>query len=380
MVVALWMLTFVASARAHPPTDPCIFDPLACKAKGPWNFLQKLQEQSPGLPEQLKELPKELPTPPPARPDASEPPPAVEDADGGRRLKRPTEASTKQKRRQAKPPRRRTKDTTGAATKKPTTAASRTPMPEPDAVPAVPATVSDVRPAVGAEPAPPEPSPLDEPPPEQPTTNPPAETSEASAAPLERSTFATAILYMRLGYTHILPLGLDHILFVLGLFLASTRVRPLLLQITAFTVAHTSTLALAIAGLVEAPADIIEPLIALSIVFVAVENIYFEEMTRWRPFVVFLFGLFHGLGFASVLTELGLPSGHFATALISFNVGFEAGQLSVVAMAAVPAVLLYRRLKEEKVERLYRPIAVVPLSLVIAAIGLYWTFERTVGG
>lgn len=229
-------------------------------------------------------------------------------------------------------------------------------------------------------------SPAPTPPPEQPTTHStpePAPTDEPTpttetAAP-ERSTAATGLLYLRLGYAHILPLGLDHILFVLALFLASTRLRPLLVQITAFTVAHTITLALAITGLVQAPAHIIEPLIALSIVFVAVENLYFDDMTRSRPFIVFAFGLFHGLGFASVLTELGLPSGQYVTALIAFNVGVEAGQLSVVALAFVPSFLLLRLLRKEDVERLYRPIAVVPASLVIAAVGLFWTVQRTLG-
>lgn len=167
---------------------------------------------------------------------------------------------------------------------------------------------------------------------------------------------------------------------MLALFLASTRLRPLLIQITAFTVAHTLTLALAITGLVQAPGHIIEPLIALSIVFVAVENIYFADMTRWRPLIVFAFGLFHGLGFASVLMDLGLPHGQFLTGLIAFNVGVEVGQLSVVVLAFVPAFLLRRLLRKEGVERLYRPIAVVPLSLVIAATGLFWAYQRTLGG
>lgn len=207
-------------------------------------------------------------------------------------------------------------------------------------------------------------------------TTPPTQPAAAQTPGPERSTLDTVLLYLKLGYTHILPLGLDHILFVLALLLASTRARPLLIQITAFTVAHTLTLALAMAGIVQAPAHIIEPLIALSIALVAVENLFFVDMTRWRPLIVFAFGLCHGLGFASVLMDLGLPPGQFVTGLLSFNVGVEVGQLSVVALAYVPAFLLRRLLKAEGVERLYRPIAVVPLSLIIAATGITWACQR----
>lgn len=192
----------------------------------------------------------------------------------------------------------------------------------------------------------------------------------------QRTVLETIGLYLRLGFLHILPRGLDHILFVLALFLASTRLRPLLIQITTFTAAHTLTLALAASGLVTAPADLVEPLIALSIAFVAIENIFFKDMTRWRPFVVFAFGLFHGLGFASVLVELGLPRAHFATALVSFNVGVEVGQLTVVALALAPALMLRRLLARERVPHLYRPIAVIPSSIAIAVAGVVWASER----
>ena len=133
---------------------------------------------------------------------------------------------------------------------------------------------------------------------------------------LDRPGWRTAALYARLGFEHILPKGLDHILFVLALFLASTRLRPLLIQVSVFTVAHTVTLGLAAAGLTRAPGALIEPLIAVSIAYVAVENLFARDMTRWRPFVVFGFGLFHGLGFASVLLDIGLPEDQFLTALV----------------------------------------------------------------
>lgn len=138
--------------------------------------------------------------------------------------------------------------------------------------------------------------------------------------------------YIPVGFDHIVPKGLDHILFVLGLFFLSTRLRPLLLQVSLFTLAHTITLALAGLGYVSVPGSIVEPLIAASIVFVAVENIWARGISRWRPFVIFGFGLLHGLGFASVLGEFGLPENTFVAALIGFNVGVEIGQLAVISL------------------------------------------------
>jgi hypothetical protein len=144
--------------------------------------------------------------------------------------------------------------------------------------------------------------------------------------------WATFGTYIPIGFDHILPKGLDHILFVLGLFFLSARMRPLLTQVSLFTLAHTITLALAALGYVRIPGSIVEPLIAASIVFVAVENIWAHGISKWRPVVVFGFGLLHGLGFASVLGEFGLPEGTFIPALIGFNVGVELGQLAVIVV------------------------------------------------
>jgi len=179
--------------------------------------------------------------------------------------------------------------------------------------------------------------------------------------------------YVVLGFTHILPKGADHILFVIGLFLLSTRLRTVLAQVTAFTVAHSITLGLSIYGLVALPPGIVEPLIALSIAYVAIENLITRELHAWRIGVVFLFGLLHGLGFAGVLRELGLPRGEFLTALLSFNVGVEFGQISVIAAAALVTAPFARG------ER-YRRFVVVPASLAIAAIGIYWTVTRVMAG
>jgi hypothetical protein len=177
--------------------------------------------------------------------------------------------------------------------------------------------------------------------------------------------------YIALGYTHILPKGLDHILFVIGLFLLSVRLRPILMQVTAFTVAHSITLALTMYGVVALSSRIVEPLIALSIAYVAIENLVTGELKPWRVALVFAFGLLHGMGFAGVLSDLGLPRGEFVTALLSFNVGVEAGQLTVIAIAA--AIVAGYRQREW-----YRRLVVAPASIAIAVVGVYWTIARVI--
>lgn len=190
-------------------------------------------------------------------------------------------------------------------------------------------------------------------------------------AGFDKRTMADVVLdYTVLGFTHILPKGLDHILFVIGLFLLSTRMVPLLIQVTAFTVAHTLTLALSVYGVVSLPSSVVEPLIAASIAYVAIENILTPQLKPWRAFVVFGFGLLHGLGFAGVLQEVGLPRAQFVPALVSFNVGVELGQLAVIVLAFL-AVGIWGRNREW-----YRPRVVVPASLAVAATGLFWTVQR----
>ena len=180
----------------------------------------------------------------------------------------------------------------------------------------------------------------------------------------------TVVDYIGAGFDHIIPKGLDHILFVLGLLLFSTRMRPLLWQVTMFTIAHSITLALAMTGVIELPARIVEPLIALSIAYVGVENVWHRSLHKSRLVLVFAFGLLHGLGFASVLSEFGMPGEAFATALIAFNVGVEFGQLCVIGGAFALVGLWFGR------KPYYRARVVIPGSLMIAVIGLYWTWER----
>ncbi|WP_284163826.1 HupE/UreJ family protein [Frigidibacter sp. SD6-1] len=176
--------------------------------------------------------------------------------------------------------------------------------------------------------------------------------------------------FIVIGFTHILPKGLDHILFVVGIFLLSTRVRPILTQVTSFTVAHTLTLGLGAAGIVNLPSSIVEPLIAASIVYVAVENILRPTLSPWRPMVVFAFGLLHGLGFAGILREFGIPKDDFLLGLLSFNVGVELGQLTVIAICfALVGIWFGGR-------NWYRQRIVIPGSLVIAAVGAFWFVQR----
>jgi len=235
--------------------------------------------------------------------------------------------------------------------------------------------------------------------------------------------------YIPVGFDHIVPKGLDHILFVLGLFFLSTKIGPLLWQISAFTLAHTITLALAALGYVTIPGSIVEPLIALSIAYVAIENLYTDGLSRWRPAIIFGFGLLHGLGFASVLAEFGLPQGSFLPALIGFNIGVEIGQLAVIAVAylcvfkaienaekgdadkvlsiglltvmvivillliplsnydsyadlvpliATAAILLGLSAVSASVPRFegYREIVAMPGSILIAIVAIYWCVER----
>ena len=180
-----------------------------------------------------------------------------------------------------------------------------------------------------------------------------------------------AILYLNLGFKHILPLGLDHILFVLSLFLFSADLKKVLWQSLAFTVAHSVTLGLAVYDVVTISPNVVEPLIALSIMYVALENIFAKKLKASRIGIIFLFGLIHGLGFASVLNSLGLPKDAFLSSLIMFNVGVELGQVIVILAAFLLFGLWFGK------KPYYRKYIVTPLSLLIAAIALFWVIERT---
>lgn len=160
-------------------------------------------------------------------------------------------------------------------------------------------------------------------------------------------------------------------MFVLGLFFSSLLLAGLLWQITAFTLAHSITLGLASLGLIAAPGSVVEPLIALSIVWIAIENCVFKQASKWRPIVVFGFGLLHGLGFAAVLSEYGLPRNDLLASLLAFNLGVELGQVSVI-LAAFGLTFWARK------KKWYRFAVQLPASIGIGLVGAYWFIERTI--
>jgi hypothetical protein len=179
------------------------------------------------------------------------------------------------------------------------------------------------------------------------------------------------LTYLKTGFEHIIPLGLDHILFILCVSLLNAPLKKIILQATMFTLAHSLTLGLAIYGVIKPPL-LVEPLIAASIVFLAVENIVTGRVKPWRMALVFLFGLVHGLGFAGALSELGMPRHAYATALVAFNLGVELGQLLIILAVYF---LLVRPFGKRP---WFRPRVVIPASMLIAAVALWWTVERLI--
>lgn len=177
--------------------------------------------------------------------------------------------------------------------------------------------------------------------------------------------------YLVSGFLHIVPMGLDHIVFIVALFLSTTIFTRLFWQVTVFTLAHTITLALATVWGISLAASIVEPLIALSIIYVAIENIRTEENSKWRYLVTFIFGLLHGFGFAFVLSEFGLSNNNLAVSLVSFNIGVELGQLFVIA------VLLAIFYKWSRLPS-YRAFVQLPLSVIVGFLGLFWLLERII--
>jgi hydrogenase/urease accessory protein HupE len=177
----------------------------------------------------------------------------------------------------------------------------------------------------------------------------------------------TAWAMFKLGIEHILT-GADHLVFLLGLILVGGRARSLALVVSAFTLAHSLTLALATLSFITPSPRLVEPLIALSIAYVGVENLFVKDTTkRWR--ITFPFGLVHGFGFAGALREIALPQAQVPVALVSFNLGVEAGQLGVLALA-LPLIFAARRAPA------FRDRGAKLASLGIAAAGVVWFLVR----
>jgi HupE / UreJ protein len=176
--------------------------------------------------------------------------------------------------------------------------------------------------------------------------------------------------YLLIGYEHIIPLGFDHILFIMCVFFLNTSLKKIILQASMFTIAHSITLGLAMYGIIKPPSSVIEPLIALSIVFLALENVFSDKVKPWRMVMVFLFGMVHGMGFAGALSQMGMPRYAFGEALVAFNVGVELGQLSIILVMYACVAQLFGR------KPWYRKLIVIPSSLLIALVASFWTVQR----
>ena len=176
--------------------------------------------------------------------------------------------------------------------------------------------------------------------------------------------------YVEAGFFHIVPRGWDHMLFIMGIFLMTLKLKPLIWQATMFTLAHSITLTAGVFEWIRLPVAIVEPLIALSIAYVAIENLFLKRMSRLRLPVVFAFGLLHGLGFASMLTDFGLPEGAYIQALLWFNVGVEFGQLAVLFAGYFVLSIWFSR------ESTFRRWVTLPGSVIIGWIGVSWCYDR----
>jgi hydrogenase/urease accessory protein HupE len=192
--------------------------------------------------------------------------------------------------------------------------------------------------------------------------------------PLEASKLQVAGDYWRLGTIHILE-GVDHLLFVLALLLIVVGIKQLLAAVTAFTVAHSITLVLATLGVVHVPAAPTEAIIALSILFLATEIVHkhngqFSLTEKYPWMVAFAFGLFHGLGFAGALSEIGVPQHEVPLALFMFNVGVETGQLLFIGVV-LSVIAVLKKLSVTAPQGAWR---LLPYS--IGSVAAFWTIER----
>ena len=178
--------------------------------------------------------------------------------------------------------------------------------------------------------------------------------------------------FISIGFDHVIPLGWDHILFIIGMALSSLLWRRLLLLVSLFTLAHTLTLGLAMVGVAEVSPRIIEPLIAFSIAYVAIENLLAKQSIKRKSIIVFLFGLVHGLGFASMLKNFEMSPDNFLSTLIGFNIGVELAQVFIV-LSVFSALLLFK-----KIQLNYRILLVVPISIIISVIGFWWFVQRLI--
>ena len=184
------------------------------------------------------------------------------------------------------------------------------------------------------------------------------------------SLFTGILHYLALGFTHVLPLGWDHILFILCLFFLNNQLKTIIIQCSLFTIAHSLTLALTALGILIPNTQYVEVMIAASILFTAIENILYRNLNPLRLFFVFLFGLIHGMGFAVALNEIGIPKDQFISSLLSFNIGVEVGQITIILLA------YFTLGKWFATKTWYYDRVIYPISSIIGCVALYWTIER----
>lgn len=180
----------------------------------------------------------------------------------------------------------------------------------------------------------------------------------------------TCIQYLSLGFEHVIPLGFDHILFMVSIYFLASDVRAVVVSCSVFTLAHSLSLGITAGGHYIPDPAWVEPIVAFSIVVTALANIVRIGSGANRLVAIFFFGLIHGMGFARALQEVGLPKGSFLPALLSFNVGVELGQLVVIFAVYVGVVRWFSE------KPWYRSRIVMPASSIMACIALYWTIER----
>ncbi|MFB3170394.1 HupE/UreJ family protein [Neobacillus sp. 179-C4.2 HS] len=200
----------------------------------------------------------------------------------------------------------------------------------------------------------------------QPEENQPQQEQSEAAPQVETSNSSSWISFFKLGMLHILT-GYDHLLFLLALLLRKQTFKQYAAIITSFTIAHSITISLAVLGIITLPSRFVESVIAFSIVYVALENIFRKEI-RHRWGLTFLFGLIHGLGFANILREMNIPKSDLAVALVNFNIGIEVVQLALVLLI-LPLLTYMFKLKSSK-------IIIKIGSTIVAALGAFWLIER----
>ncbi len=181
-----------------------------------------------------------------------------------------------------------------------------------------------------------------------------------------------AQLFLVSGVKHIVPMGLDHVLFLIAMFLTALNMKRLFIQVTLFTIAHSVTLAFAMLDMIAVSSIVVESLIALSIGWLAMIGLYSNTSLHSRHGTIFVFGLLHGLGFASVLSEFGMSNDRFASGLVAFNIGIELAQIGlIVTMMAVSWGLSYfRSARKRRHDTRYLVLSTI---VIVAA---FWFFER----